>query len=177
MQKIYITLLATFLMLLTGCASVTSDIKVDAESDPKANLSGYKTYTWLGAGEVLNDPEKKWKQTDLPIAGNIKYLIERELLKHGINRAKPANADLGVAFFVGIDMEAQKLKKNPETEVEMIENVPEAGLIIALVDTKSGFVVWVGEAVGELSENATDEVVEERIDFAVTEMFKLLDNK
>ncbi len=174
MQKIYITLLAAFLIFLTGCASITKDIQVDAASDPKANLSGYKTYTWLGAGEVLNDPGKKWKKTDLPIAGNIKYLIDREMRKHGITPAQPANADLGVAFFIGIDMEAQKLQKNPETKVEMIENVPEAGLIIALVDTKSGFVVWVGEAVGELSENASDEVVEQRIDYAVTEMFKLL---
>ena len=174
MQKIYFTLMAAFFLLLTGCASVTKDIKVDAATDPKANLSGYKTYAWLGAGELLNDPNKRWKQTDLPITGDIKYLIDRELRKHGINLSEPANADLAVAFFIGIDMEAQKLKKNPDTKVEMIENVPEAALIIALVDTKSGFVVWVGEAVADLMENPSDKVVRERLDYAVTEMIKLL---
>ena len=182
MQKIYITLLAAFFLLLKGCASinkynVTKDIKVDAATSPKANLSGYKTYAWLGAGELLNDPEKRWKQTDLPIAGDIKYLIDRELRKHSIQLANPTNADLGVAFFIGIDMEAQKLKENPDTKVEMLQNVPEAGLIIALVDTQSGFVVWVGEAIGELQKDATDEEVRERLDYAVTEMIKLLPEK
>ena len=182
MQRISITLMAAFFLLLTGCASInkynlTKDIEVDAASDPKANLSGYKTYAWLGAGEILNDPEKRWKQTDLPIAGDIKYLIDRELRERGINLAEPASADLAVAFFIGIDMEAQKLKKNPDTKVEMLQNIPEAGLIVALIDTKSGFVVWVGEAVGELNKDATDEEVRERLDYAVTEMIKLYPKK
>ena len=177
MKKFILALLAAFYLVLSGCASVTKDITVDAATDPKANISGYKTFAWLGAGEILNDPEKKWKQTDIPVAGDLKYLIDRELRKRGLVLASPENADLAVAFFVGIDMEAQKLKKNPDTKVEMLQNIPEAGLVIALVDTQSGFVVWVGEAVGELQKDATDEEVRERLDYAVTEMIKLLPKK
>ena len=177
MQKIYFTLLAAFFLLLTGCAGVTSDINADAKSDPKANLSGYKTFAWIGAGEVLNDPNMRWKPSNVPVAGDIKFLIDRELRKRGMNLASPANANLGVAFFLGIDMEAQKLKKNPETKVEMLKNVPKAGLIVALIDTKTGFVVWIGRAVGEVQENATDEEVRERLDYAVSEMFKLFPKK
>jgi len=38
-------LLFAGLTLFSGCASVpTEDIQVDAQADPKANFSGYKTY-------------------------------------------------------------------------------------------------------------------------------------
>jgi len=38
------------IFFIVSCANVTSDIKVDAEADPKANIKGYKTYVWLGIG-------------------------------------------------------------------------------------------------------------------------------
>ena len=165
------------LLSKTGNMQAVHSDDRDAKSDPKAHLGEYKSFAWIGAGEVLNDPDGRWKPTNVQIAGDIKYLIDRELRKRGLGLANPDNAELGVAFFLGIDMEAQKLKKNPETKVEMLENVPKAGLVVALVDTKTGFVVWIGRAVGELQENATDEVVRERLDYAVSEMFKLFPKK
>ena len=174
MKKHYSVMFAAFLLLLTGCASVTSDIKVDTAMDPKAKLSGYKTYAWLGAMKMLNDPKHLWETPKIDVAGDIKYLIDRNMRKHGIMLSKPEDADLGVTFFVGVDMQAMKLKTDPETRKQLLQNVPGGALVVALIDAETGYVVWVGKATAEIQENASPELVRERLDYAITEMFKKL---
>ena len=120
---------------------------------------------------MLNDPDKKWQPPKMNIAGDIKYLVDRELRKKKIF-STVSNPELAVVFFMGIDMEAMKLKMDPETKKEMMENVPKAALVIALIDTKTKFVVWMGRATAELSDNPSDELVRERLDYAVTQMMK-----
>ncbi len=174
MKKYFSVLMAALLLLLTGCASVTSDIKVDAAADPKARLSGYKTYAWLGAMKLLNDPEHVWEAPKIDVAGDIKYLIDRNLRKRGIMLSKPEDADLDVAFFVGVDMEAMKLKTDPKTRKQLLQNVPEGALVVVLIDAETGYVIWVGKATAEIQENASPELVRERLDYAITEMFRKL---
>lgn len=173
MKKYYGVLFAAFL-LLTGCASVTSDIKVDTAVDPKAKLSGYKTYAWLGAMKMLNDPNHLWETPKIDVAGDIKYLIDRNMRKHGIMLSKPEDADLAVAFFIGVDMQAMKLKTDPKTKKELLQNVPEGALVVVLIDSETGYVIWVGKATAEIQENASPELVRDRLDYAITEMFKKL---
>lgn len=174
MNKYYLTLLSVLVLLLTACASVTKDIQVDAKTDPKTNLSGYETYAWLGAAEFLNDPENEWHPPEIQVAEEIKFLIDRELRNKGITLANAADADLAVAFFVGVNMAAMKLKKDPDTNEEFLENVPEGGLVVALVDTDTGFVVWLGSAVADYKAGKyTEEEVRKRLDYAVSRMFDL----
>ena len=165
-------MLAVFIVLLTGCASVTKDIEIDTAVDPKVKLSGYKTYAWMGATEILNDPNQNWETPDFDVAGDIKFLIDREMRKKSITLTQPENADLAVGFFVGIDMAQMKLKKDPNTKVEMLKNVPGGALVVVFIDTSTGYVVWVGKATADLKEGASDEVVRERLDYAVSQMFK-----
>lgn len=174
MKKFHAVILAAFLLLLAGCASMTSDIKVDAAVDPKARLSGYKTYAWLGSMKLLNDPDQRWEAPKIDVAGDIKYLIDRSLRKRGIMLSKPDKADLAVAFFVGVDMEAMQLKTDPKTKKELLQNVPEGALVVVLIDAETGYVIWVGKATAEIQENASPELVRERLDYAITEMFKKL---
>jgi hypothetical protein len=50
--------------LLSGCALFNTnynDIEVDAETDSKANMSAYTSYSWLGVMALLNDPANKWQ--------------------------------------------------------------------------------------------------------------------
>lgn len=174
MLQIKYTLLAAFVFLLSACATnATKDIVVDAKVDAKADLSGYKSYSWLGAARMLNDPEKKWQPPKMDIAGDIKYLIDRELRKRDIF-AVAENPDLAVGFFMGVDMENMQLKEDPNDHVEVLKNVPKAGLIVVLTDVETGYVVWMGVAEGDLHEGADDELVRKRLDYAVTHMFKLL---
>ncbi len=172
MKYFNMAFIAAIFLLLTACACVTGDIQVDANIDPKAKLDGYKSYDWLGTGSLLNDPNKVWQPTTVDVAGDIKYLVDRELRKHKIfsTTSKP---DLAVAFFMAVDMEAMELKEDPESKDEVLKNVPKAGLVVVLIDVETGYAVWLGVAEGDIQENPTEEIVRSRLDYAVSKMFKL----
>ena len=66
-----------FIVLLTACSTVpTQDIKVDAEADPKASFSGYKTYAWLAAAQLLHDPEGQWEPRNVDLDSEIQLMIK-----------------------------------------------------------------------------------------------------
>lgn len=161
-------------ILFSGCASVpTKDIKLDAQSDPKANFAGYKTYAWLGSAAIVNDPKGQWEPPAFDADSEVKFLIDRELRKRGISESN-INPDLVVAFAAGVDMDALELKENPETKMEMLTNVPQGGLLIVFMDSETGFVIWVGAATAEVQEQVDEKIVKARLDYAVTQLFKKL---
>ena len=174
MKKYHLVFLSAMLLLLSGCASVTSDIRVGAEPAPGVTIANnYKTYDWLGSFSLLNDPNNTWQPPDVNIAGDIKFLIDRELRKKGIQRANDT-PDLTVTFLVGVDMENQILKLDPDTKIELKKKIPKAALVVALMEVDSGDIVWLGVADAEIQEGVTAEVMRQRLDYAVREMFKLL---
>jgi PBP1b-binding outer membrane lipoprotein LpoB len=174
MKKYHLVFLSAMLLLLSGCASVTSDIRVGAEPAPGATIANnYKTYDWLGSFSLLNDPNNTWQPPDVNIAGDIKFLIDRELRKKGIQRAIDT-PDLTVTFLVGVDMENQILKLDPDTKIELKKKIPKAALVVALMEVDSGDIVWLGVADAEIQKGVTAEVMRQRLDYAVREMFKLL---
>ena len=168
-MKIIKAMLIVVLFLLSGCASVTKDIQVDALSSK--SLAEYKTYAWLGRSSVLHDPEQKWQPPKMDIFGDIRYLIDRELRKKGIFSAVE-EPELAVTFFTGVDMEAMELKVDDKTKKEILTNVPKAALLVFLIDVQTEEAIWVGKATAEIHTNPTDEVVRERLDYAIKEMFK-----
>ncbi|MDO8845107.1 DUF4136 domain-containing protein [Methylicorpusculum sp.] len=173
MKKISLFAMFAFLLLLSGCTSVTSGINVSAEADETVKFSGYKSYAWIGDVAVLDDPENKWQPPKMNVAEDIKFLIDRELRKRGlVNHAE--NPDLAVIFFMGVDMEAMKLKTDPKTKKDILKKVPGASLMVALIDAKTEYAIWVGEASSDLTENPSEETLRKRLDYAVTEMFKKL---
>jgi hypothetical protein len=167
-----VTLLA--LTLFAGCSSVpVKDIQVEAQTDPKANISGYKTYAWLGAAAIVYDEQGQWEPPSFDADAEIKYLIDRELRKRGLTENSGA-PDLIVAFAAGIDMDALGLRVNPETKIEVVENVPQGGLMVALADSETGFLIWAGVASADIQARPDMETAKARLDYAVTKMFKQL---
>jgi hypothetical protein len=163
-----------FFMLLTACSTApTSDITVDAEADPKASISGFKTYAWLATAQIVNDPEGQWEPRNVDIDTEVQFIINSELRKRGIAEVS-TNPDMLVAYAAGIDMTKLGLKVNPETQEKLIENIPGAALVVALVDADTGYVIWIAEAVGEVQRQADEATVRARIDYAIREMFRLL---
>ena len=77
-----------------------------------------------------------------------------------------------MAFAAGVDMTSLELKEDPESKKEVLTNVPKAALVIALIDAKTGYTVWLGFAEGDVQEQQTIENIRARIDYAVTEIFK-----
>lgn len=171
-KTIYLFVMLT--VLLTGCASVPkSDIKVEAEADPKVDFSGYKTYAWLGSAAIVNDSFGQWEPLSFDADAEIKFLLDRELRNRGMTESTTA-PDLIVAFAAGIDMDALELKQDPEAEASILKNVPQGGLLVVLVDSKSGFLVWMGIATADIQQDIDATNAKLRLNYAVTQMIKTL---
>jgi hypothetical protein len=174
MTQITRLLSLVFIITLAACATPpTKDIEIEADSDPKARLSGYKTYAWLATAQIMFDPEGQWEPRNVDIDAEVQLMINRELHNRGITEVA-SNPDMLVAYAAGIDMTALELKENPETKKKLLENVPKAALIIALIDADTGYVIWLGQATGNVQQQADESMVRARIEYAVREMFRLL---
>ena len=162
-------------VVLAGCVSTSStkDIQLDSAADPKANFSGYKTYAWLGSATIINDPEGQWEPAGFDADSEITFLINRELRARGMSEAM-SNPDMIVTFAAGVDMEAMELKIEPETKIESLVEAPIGALIVALVDSETGFIIWTGQAVADVLETPDLATAKARLDYAVTALFKQL---
>jgi hypothetical protein len=87
---------------------------------------------------------------------------------------RAGDPDLIVAYAAGIDMDRLELKVDPKTKINMVESVPRGGLIVVLVDSQSGFVIWIGSATAEIQDKPTTQTVKARLDYAVSKLFKQL---
>lgn len=173
MTRNTVVFVATLVSLLfSACASVpTSDIEIETGADPKVRFAGYKSYAWLAEAAVLRDPQGHWKPPSFDADAEIRFLIDRELRGRGLAESA-SDPDFHVAFVVGVDMEALKLKTNPETKMEMLTRVPRGGLVIVLVDADTGFVAWIGVATGKVLKDPDEATVKARLDHAVTQLLK-----
>lgn len=159
-------------LLCAACASApTGDIEFETEVDPKARFAGYKSYAWLAKAAVVRDPKGELKLPSFDADAEIKFLIDSDLRKRGWieNSSTP---DLFVVFAIGIDMEALALKTDPKTKVELKTKEARAGLLIALIDSETGFVVWAGAARGNMLKDPEDETVKARLAYSVTNLLK-----
>jgi hypothetical protein len=173
MNKVTILIITAFL-LVSGCSSVpTEDIVIAAQADPKANFGGYESYAWLGAATIINDPHGQWEPPEFDADVEIKYLIDRELRKRGMSQ-NSVDPDVIVVFAAGIDMNTLELKVGTESKIDILANVPQGGLVVALVDGESGFVIWAGAATAELQQSPSAKTVKARLEYAVTQLFRKL---
>jgi len=174
MKKLNSALVALLILFITACASpLTQDIEVDADADPKANLAGYKTYAWLGSAAILYDPKGRWEPPEFDADAEIKFLIDRELRKRGMQEVA-VNPDMIVGYAAGIDMEALQLVEDKEAKLQVLQNVPTGSLVIVLIDGNTGNPVWASAAVANVQQEISTADVRKRLDYAVTQMFKLM---
>ena len=168
-----ITIIIAGLALLCGCGSVpTDDIKVEARSDAQAELSGYKTYGWLTEAAILNDGVGQWEPPDFDADAEIRSLINRELRKRG-KFEEAIDPDMVVAFGAGVNMDVIEVQVDPSGDMHAL-NVPKGGLTVLLKDGRSGYTIWMGVATAHVKKQPDTETAKARLDYVVTEMFKLL---
>lgn len=174
MKKRLMTL-AAVMLLIGGCAStsLTKDIKVETDSDPKANLGAYKSYAWLGSAAILFDDQGRWEPPQFDADAEIKFLIDRELRDHGMIEDS-VNPDLVVAYAAGIDMDTLDVKTDPDSGLQTIVDAPSGALSVILIDADTGLAVWAGVATADIRENPTPETTRKRLDYAVSRMFEKL---
>jgi len=170
-QSLYRIGIIVIFALTASCATLTSDIEAEAHMDPNTDFSKYKSYTWLGSAQIVFDPIGQWEQPTLDTDEEVKFNINQELREHGLYEAIN-DPDLIIGFAAGIDMTILELKEDPESKKEILKNVPKASLLIAMVDAKTGYTVWLGYAEGDIQKQQSIENIRARIAFAVSEMFK-----
>ena len=69
-------------------------------------------------------------------------------------------------------MDAVKMKKDPDTNINILKNVPQSALIIVMLDAESRDPIWVGMATGEAKTEGTDEEKKKRLEYAVKEILE-----
>jgi hypothetical protein len=163
--------MVVFVVLAAGCASVTRDITVETEVDPKADLTGYQSYTWAGAAALVNDPRSSWSPPGFDVGEEIRFLVDRELHNRGMKQ-NSVNPDMVVAFAVGVDMTALKWVKDTKLKTLNLQNVPQGALTLIFADAATDRVISIGSATADLQSSPNDEVVRKRLDYAVTRMVK-----
>ena len=167
----FIASIAAGVFLTSSCATITQDINVETHVHPDVDFNTFKSYTWAGSAQIVFDPVGQWEQPTLDTDEEVKFNINRELRGKGLFEVQ-SNPDLLVAFAAGIDMSSLELKEDPASKKEVLTKIPKAALVIALVDAKTGYTVWLGFAEGDVQEQQTIENIRARIDYAVTEIFK-----
>jgi hypothetical protein len=170
-MKRILTLLAV--TAIAGCSSATKDIKVDAVADGSVDFSKYRTYEWVAAAAVLNDPNSQWKAPDFDVMSEVQSLVDDALQKRGMTEVSD-DPDMLVAFGIGADMDALGVKEDPNTKTQMIENVPQGALVLFVADGETGYVSWVGEATGDVQENIDEKTIKKRLDYAISQLIKKL---
>ncbi len=156
---------------ISSCATLTDDIQVETHQDPGINYSKYKTYAWAGSAQIVFDPVGQWEQPTLDTDEEVRFVVNRELRGHGLNQVEN-NPDLLVAFAAGVDTTTLELKENPDSDNKVPSNAPKAALAIALIDARSGYLVWLGHATGDAQQQQTIDNIRVRIDYAVSHIFK-----
>ena len=158
-------------LLLTACASAFPDIKVATEANPKAKFDGYKTYKWAAAAAIIRDAGGSWTAPELDIGAEIVFLANRELRGKGLTEVTHS-PDIAVLYAVGVDMDALDVivdKKDGETTEKPS---PKGAVMIILIEPDTRRVIWTGRATANVQANPTTELSKQRLDYAITELFK-----
>ena len=172
--KLSIIVLVTLTTL--GCASPFKDIRVEAQANSKVNFGGYRSYAWSVAAAVVRDPDRDWAPPNLDIAGEIEFLVNRELRARGMTEVSHA-PDVLVMYAVGVDMKALDVTVDAETNLADSHSdadpgtSPRAGVMVVLVDPQTRRAVWIGRATGKVTENVTVDLAKRRLEHGITQMF------
>lgn len=158
------TIAALMIAGLTGCVS-TSDINVETAKSEKANLKGYKTYEIIKESGVTHETKKE--KTLANVDADLKKMIREELAKRGKTEVKE-DPDFYVAYLLGADKNAIQIKLDKEGRTT-VENVPEAAMILMLVDAETGSIIWLSTAEAEYK-NLPIKEQRERMKYTIKKM-------
>ena len=168
--KLIIPVLLT--LALVACASVGADIKAEAVVDSKANLKGYRTYSWLASMGVLKDPKGTWKPVGFDVDAELRFLIDKELRTRGMAPAEQApDAIVVYLIMASTDAQPENIKRWFGKDADL-SNKRAGALIIGLADPQTRKLVWAGAAIAQGKTTSTSEH-RTRLGIAVKKIFKL----
>ena len=173
-----ITILISFIVFLfitSGCATLTSDIEVEARSDPMTDLVLYKTYAWIEPVHTVYDPKGSWEAQRVNINSELKWFINRELRSLKMIEVKEDNIepDMYVTFTIRADLSNWELQSQPYFSRGKEVYSPRGELSIILVDGITGYIAWVGKATANVIVQPKEDELKKRFDYTVFKLFEL----
>lgn len=163
---------AIVLFLVSACSHFPKDdISFRSDSDPKINIAEYKTFSWLAAAMVVNDPYGLWEPGQLNADAEVQFALNKGLRDKGFTETA-TEPDFVVLYAAGINMEALELKPDSEFGKNVVLNVPKAALSVILIDAKTEQPIWLGTATAELKQAVETSVAKQRIHYAVEGILK-----
>jgi len=164
MTKLFKGVLAGLLIAgLSGCATKTDDIEVEAYKVKGINMDDYKTYHIIEGSGVTDDSQAT-------LSGNLNAEINTILVEKLANIGKTAvaqNPDLYIGYAAGSDTEALKAKADAAGDTRL-DNA-EAGIILVMIDAKTEKIIWMSGAVGEMKGLPADQR-KQRLEYAIKRM-------
>jgi hypothetical protein len=154
---------------LAACSSVTTN----ADYNPGADFSKYKTFAWHETGTI---PNPIWHD-------RIKSALTDELRMKGLAQSE-ANPDLWVSAHTRLDEQTQINTYNTGwgygwgwgygagMTTSTVSQIPVGTLIVDLVDAKQKELVWRCTATKTLSPDASPQTKEENLRKALAKMFE-----
>jgi len=173
MRKLCFILIIVAVSTLSACVRVTNDIRVEARTDPMVSLNNYKTYAWLDSANIAYEPHGKWEPQQLDIDAQLKFLINLQLRELNLIQVK-TDPDLYITFSLGMEIENLEIKKNPDSDLDILESVPKGALYVIMFDAVTNYPAWIGKALGDVKRHPPSlEEAKTRLEFAVYRMFTL----
>ena len=159
------------LLLLASCSSLNDDIRVATATDPGVDLHTRRTYSWAASVGVLADSTGTWGRSTTDLDAELRAAVGRELRAAGYSEVH-AGADVYLAMLVlGDRADVEKVTQEPGAPTDP-SIVTEGGLLVEMLDAKTGRVLWRGGARSLTQTVHTDAEMTERINYAVSEMFR-----
>ena len=111
------------------------------------------------------------KKTNLDVRAELERSMNAELGKRG-KIPVTNNPDFYIVYLAAADMDAIKIKIDKDGK-EMIKSAPEAAMILLLVDAKTGMVIAISVAEGEVKDLPLEKR-KERLNYTIKKMFSEL---
>jgi len=175
MLKIFKGLVVGLLLAgLGGCAVKTDDIHAKVYKSAKADMSKYKTYQIVEGSGLDAESAKTWVTADMDLKSlnaELEQIVTDELTKRGKTQVDK-HPDFYVAYAAASDSAVIEAKLDKNGAVT-IREIPEAAMVLLLIDAKTHKIIWMSAAEGE-AKGLPAEQRKKRIEYAVKKMIGAL---
>ncbi|MBT28098.1 MAG: hypothetical protein CMO01_00445 [Thalassobius sp.] len=161
-------LIALFTFLSFASLMYGQDYIINADERPDTDMSEYKTYGW--ASHIIDETTASFSLNNLVLKNQIKTTVENEMAGLGYEKSTKPDLMLGfVVFDKPTEFKGYGSMKDDDyyydywygfgrEELGESEtyNFEPGSIVIHMVDTKTGDVVWQGYASGVMDNNVFD---------------------
>ncbi|KZZ58681.1 hypothetical protein A3762_06700 [Oleiphilus sp. HI0125] len=173
MDKLISLGIACLVLALSGCAvnqELVKDIRLETEKHPRANLAGYKTYSWIGSTALVIDPGHKIDSRGFNGGLEFEYLVNKKMRELGFSQLAQSR-ELGIAYTVGVVTDIPEIPNEAMKQLKLLGDKPAIGLRIVAVDMATQTPVWAGGVVGNFMQERSDEEAQKRLKYVVDGLF------